>query len=624
MRGSKLVDYIGMIANDPIQCDLSLFSNKNNNLGDYENGSYRFPNVILNFHHLNDSEHTLEPFHYDDDRVTFVCNGNIYNIAELKNELIESEIEFTANTDLEVLAAFFTQYKEEMFSYLRGMFSILIWDKQEEKLYGARDHFGMKQLFYLESEASLLFSTEKKAIANLIEEENVNFRALQHYLSFQYVPEPLTMTEQIRKVEPGYYFVKEPNKNLEFHRYWHATFKPVDLEKKEWIDRVQTVLYDSVSHHIGKDTDIGAFLSGGIDSTFIVSIAKQILPNIKTFSVGFSQEGYSEVDIAKLTAEELGIDNISYIISPEEYVESLPKIMWHMDDPLADPACVPLYFLARETRKHVSYALSGEGADELFGGYNIYREPDSLKVFNYVTSYGRKLASKVAATLPDGVYGKSFLERGTTPLSERYIGNAKMFEEKEKQLFFKHFNEKISYLDITKKLFNEVANEPLVHQMQYVDIHSWLRGDILVKANRMSKAHSLEVRMPFLDKDVFAVARTIPVELKIAKGTTKHVLREAARGIIPSHILDRKKLGFPVPIRHWLKNELRDWAIELIHHSNTEHIFSKSYILELLDAHCLGKADYSRKIWTVLMFMVWHQQFIEQKNVVDQNETILI
>src|SRR5699024_4487522 len=267
---------------------------------------------------------------------------------------------------------------------------------------------------------------------------------------------------------------------------------------------------------------------------------------------------------------------------------------WHMDDPLADPSCVPLYFLAREARKHVTVALSGEGSDELFGGYNIYREPESLKLFNSIPTTDKSVLAKVTEVLPEGVRGKSFLERGTTPLQERYIGNAKMFEDDEKRQILKYHNENISYQQITGKLFDNVRDYPLVNQMQYVDIHTWMRGDILLKADRMTMANSLELRVPFLDKEVFRVANGIPVDLKIANGTTKHILREASRGVIPDHVLDRKKLGFPVPIRHWLKHELYDFAKQLIQESQTDHLLYKSYVLDLLEAHCRGKGDYSR------------------------------
>ncbi|SDQ29857.1 asparagine synthase (glutamine-hydrolyzing) [Virgibacillus salinus] len=613
--------FIGILRNNPGKPNdvyKNIFREQNNIMshrGPDDEGYFHDDFVSFGFRRLSiiDIEYGAQPLSYDDEKMWLVFNGEIYNYLELRNELQAEGYEFTTESDTEVIAALFSKHKEDAFQFLRGMFSILIWDKELGTLYGARDPFGIKPLFYHEIGEGIVFASEKKSITLMMEDEKVNSEALQHYLSFQFAPEPMTMTAGINKVEPGHYFIKKPNDPIAFKQYWSATFNPILMEKEDWIKRIQDVMYDSVSKHMRSDVPVGSFLSGGIDSTIIVAMAKRINPNIKTFSVGFEREGYSEIDVAKETADKLDVENISYIISPEEYVEKLPKIMWHMDDPLADPSCVPLYFLAREASKHVTVTLSGEGADELFGGYNIYREPESLKMFNSIPTPAKSLLARVADVLPEGVRGKSFLERGTTPLCERYIGNAKMFEDKEKYQILKVYNENTSYQKITEKLYDRVRDFPLVDQMQYVDIHTWMRGDILLKADKMTMANSLELRVPFLDKEVYRVASEIPVAMKIANGTTKNILREAFRGIIPDHVIDRKKLGFPVPIRHWLKNELNGWARKLIQESQTDHLLYKSYILNLFDAHCQGKGDYSRKIWTVLMFMLWHQITVENK-----------
>lgn len=613
--------FIGMIRNNPSipnEESMNAFKNQNDIIthrGPDDEGYFHDDYVSFGFRRLSiiDLDSGGQPLSYDNDKLWLIFNGEIYNYVELRKELADEGYEFATESDTEVIAALFSKHKENAFQYLRGMFSILVWDKENETFYGARDPFGIKPLFYYETEESALFASEKKSITLMMDKKDVSHEALQHYLSFQFVPEPMTMTPGIKKVEPGHYFVKQPGEAIVFTRYWHATFNPILMEKQNWIKRIQDVMYDSVNVHMRSDVPVGSFLSGGIDSTIIVAMAKEINPNIKTFSVGFEREGFSEVDVAKETAEKLDVENISYIISPEEYIEKLPKIMWHMDDPLADPSCVPLYFVAREARKHVKVVLSGEGSDELFGGYNIYREPESLKMFNSIPNPAKGLLARVADVLPEGVRGKSFLARGTTPLRERYIGNAKMFEDEEKRQLLKQYNENISYHQITGKLFDYVADYPLVNQMQYVDIHTWMRGDILLKADRVTMANSLELRVPFLDKEVFRVANEIPVDLKIANGATKAILREASRGIIPDHVLDRKKLGFPVPIRHWLKDELNGWAKQLIKDSQTDDLLHKSYILNLLEAHCQGKGDYSRKIWTVLMFMLWHQIHVENK-----------
>lgn len=610
-----MCSFIGILRNNPVTPNEQQQNNDMLHRGPDDEGFYHDDYVSFGFRRLSfiDIDSGAQPLSYHDEKIILIFNGEIYNYIELRSDLIEQGFRFKTEWDTEVIAALVAKHKEAAFQYLRGMFSILVWDKEEETIYGARDPFGIKPLFYRETEDATMFTSEKKSMTLMMENEAIDPEALQHYLSFQYVPEPLTMTEGIKKVEAGHYFVKKPAQPISFHRYWHATFRPVVMEKQNWVSRIQEAMYDSVKVHMRSDVPVGSFLSGGIDSTLIVAIAKEINPNIKTFSVGFEREGYSEIDAAKETADKLGVENISYIISPEEFVANLPKIMWHMDDPLADPACIPLYFVSREARKHVKVTLSGEGSDELFGGYNIYREPESLKMFDSIPGPVKNLLARVAETIPEGVRGKSFLERGTTPLRERYIGNAKIFEDSEKEGLLKCWKQELRYQQITRGLFDYVNDYPLVNQMQYVDIHTWLRGDILLKADKMTMANSLELRVPFLDKKVFRVASGIPVDMKIANGTTKNILREASRGIIPDHVLHRKKLGFPVPIRHWLKNELYDWAKQLIDESETDHLLYKSYVLDLLEAHCQGKADYSRKIWTVLMFMLWHQIFVEKK-----------
>ncbi|MFC4023430.1 asparagine synthase (glutamine-hydrolyzing) [Oceanobacillus longus] len=583
-------------------------------------GFYHDSHIALAFRRLSiiDIDGGHQPFHFGEDRYKMVFNGEIYNYVQIREQLMNKGHTFYTDSDTEVAANLFLDEGVGAFSTLRGMFAIVIWDKKERKLYGARDSFGIKPFYYLENENELIFASEKKSISHLTQAETVDTNALQHYMSFQYVPDPLTITEHVKKLPAGHYFVKNWGEPVTIRSYFQAQFHAVYGNECQIVNRVKEVMLDSVKLHLQSDVPVGSFLSGGIDSTLIVGMAKQFQPDIKTFSVGFEDQGYSEVDLAKRSAEDLNVENISYIISPEEFLESLPEIMWHMDDPLADPACVPLYFVAREARKHVKVVLSGEGADELFGGYNIYREPESLKYFNYMPIGLLQAIHRVAAMLPEGMKGKSFLERGTTPLRERYIGNAKMFEEKQKSELLRNYDPRFTYQSRTAALYNQVKNRHPVEQMQYIDMHTWLTGDILLKADKMTMANSLELRVPFLDKEVFEVASRIPVDYKIADGTTKSVLRKAAEGFVPGHVLNRKKLGFPVPIKHWLRGSMYTWAKELILESATDYVIDKSVVLDLLNSHLAGKRDYSRKIWTVLMFMVWHQVYVEKVYVFEE------
>ena len=443
-----------------------------------------------------------EPLSFDNGRYWICLNGRIYNHLELRQQLIDKNQEFSTNLEAETILALYCEIKEEVVQKIRGSFGFVIWDKQERKLFGARDPFGIKPFYYLELEDKTCFSTEQNCLL-LIKDLEVDMESVQHYFSFQYVPEPSTMMRKVRKLTPGHYFTKCVGQEMMLRCYWKPSFKPVLLPISQSIKKIRDVLTNSIEIHMRGDLPIGAFLSGGIDSSIIVSLAKQVNPQLKTFTVGFERDGFSEVDVARQTAEELHLDNISYIISPEEFIKELPKIVWHLGDPVADPSAVPLYFAAREAKKHVGIILSGEGADELYGGYNIYLEPHSLRIFNHIPTRIKALLEMISRTLPDGFKGKSFIERGTTPLEERYIGNAKVFEEVGKSVLLQSYNPSIYYTHITKPIYDDSMGYDTVTKMQNIDIQTWLRGDILVKADRMSKAHSLELRLPFLDEKCF-------------------------------------------------------------------------------------------------------------------------
>ncbi|WP_042221246.1 asparagine synthase (glutamine-hydrolyzing) [Oceanobacillus manasiensis] len=595
--------------------DIKESSNLINHRGPDEEGFFNDSSIALSFKRLSIIDHAggQQPWLFGDDRYRMVFNGEIYNFKQLRSQLEEKGHAFYTTSDTEVIGAMFLEKGVEAFTELRGMFAIIIWDRQEKALYGARDAFGIKPFYYSESDSELIMASEKKSITYLTQRKKVHEVALQYYMSFQYVPDPMSLTEGVQRLEPGHYFVKKWNKPIRKQRYFHATFEPVKGNEQQIIRCVRDVMLDSVEKHMQSDAPLGAFLSGGIDSTFIVGLAKEVDPHIKTFSVGFEVDGYSEISVAEKSAEVMGVQNFTRNISAEDYVNALPKIMWHMDDPLADPASIPLYFVAQEAGKQVKVVLSGEGADELFGGYTIYREPTSLKFFEYMPNMLLRLLNKLAAIFPEGMKGKSFLERGTTPLQQRYIGNAKMFEEKEKAQLLQHYDKDAKYLNWTSNLYKNVQSCHKVHQMQYIDIHTWLPGDILLKADKMTMAHSLELRVPFLDKEVFEVARKLEVESNFTSGTTKAILRKAAEGIVPEHVINRRKLGFPVPIKSWLRNELYSWAENLINQSETNYVIDKQIARELLASHAIGKRDYSRKLWTILMFMQWHQIYVEQE-----------
>lgn len=544
------------------------------------------------------------------DRYTVAFEGEIYNKAEcLKGVPCPLLLEYVTNEEL--IATLYDRFQGGLVSQLRGMFSFVLWDRQEKALFAARDPFGMQHLFYKQSDDDFFFSTSKTSLHLKDKSPTICETALQHYFSFQYVPEQHSMYDGIHTLPPGH-TLKISDGNISLQQYNKLTFRPITKSADAFTKATRQILEYSIKMQLKHAPSAGAFLSGGIDSTSIVAIAKQFNPNIKTFTVGFNEQGFSEIELAKATASELNVANVHKIITAEECISQLPTIIQHLDEPIADPAAIPLYFAAKEARKHVDVVLSGEGADELFGGYSIYREPFALRWFHYLPEALKKRLHELSIKLPEGMKGKSYLWRGTTPLEERYIGNANIFSEAEKKLILSHYDDTISFTDITKELFTEAKAYDDSMKMQYIDLHTWLSGDILANANRIAAAHSLQFRYPFLDKDLFNLARQIPTKAKFKKRTTKYVLRKAMEDIVPRSALYRKKLGFPVPIRHWLREEMYDWAKSTIETSETTHLLDKQAALALLDAHATSKYDYSRKLWTILVFMIWYSLQTEE------------
>ncbi len=570
--------------------------------------------VRLGFKRLSiiDLEHGSQPMAYENDRYHITFNGEIYNYIELRDRLIQDGYSFQTHTDTEVIVALYAQKGVQAIRELRGMFGFVIWDKVQQELVGARDRFGIKPFYYWESNHQLLVASELKSIHHCIDSLTINTKSLQQYLSYQYVPEPATIYKEVQKLSPGHFFVKKLKGTMEIKAFHQYQFRTINLSLEDHIQKIRDVMEDSVAKHMRSDVPVGAFLSGGIDSTTTVALAKRHNENLQTFTVGFKQNGYSEVEVAKESAHQLGVTNIHKFISSEEFLRELPNIIWHMDEPVADPAAIPLYFVAKEASKHVKVVLSGEGADELFGGYNIYRESLALKGFDYIPKPLNKMLHSLATFLPEGVKGRNYLIRGTTPLADRYIGNAKIYDELEKKEILLHFNQNNHFKNHVARFYEQGKAYDKATLMQYIDLHTWLPGDILTKADRMTMAHSLELRVPFLDNEVLEVASEIPTKYKLSHQTTKYILRKAISEWVPASVLDRKKLGFPVPIRVWLRDEWYDWAKNMIHMSQTDEYLYKDQILALLNEHATGKRDNSRKLWVALCFMIWHALYIEK------------
>jgi asparagine synthase (glutamine-hydrolysing) len=594
--------------------------------GPDESDTWHGGEVVFGFNRLSiiDLEHSHQPLSWgppeNPGRYTILFNGEIYNYLELRAELVERfGARFATDGDTEVIVAAYHHLGTSMVGRLRGMFAFLIWDRERRVVFGARDPFGIKPLFYAAGPRGVAFASEKKSLLSLATtvglREDLDHKAMQHYLALQYVPEPESLHRAVRRIESGTSFTLSPGGQVVTERYFSPNFtsRPIhtDADASRLHDEIVDVMRDSVAKHMRADVTVGAFLSGGIDSTAIAALAKEHNPDLITFTTGFERQGYSEVDVAAESAAAIGVKHVVRTVSAEEMMETLPLIVWYLDDPVADPALVPLWFIAREARQHVKVVLSGEGADELFGGYTIYREPLSLAPFERVPGAVRRAMGKVSTAIPEGVRGKDLLRRGSLSLEQRYYGNARLFRDDQLAYVMRSFDPGVSHTDITAGPYRTSAGWDPVTRMQHVDLFTWLRGDILVKADKMTMANSLELRVPFLDPEVFRVASTIPLDQKITKETTKYALRRALTQVVPAHVLNRRKLGFPVPIKHWLRDEMHDWARNTIQQSQTEALLNKTAILQLLEEHRSGVLDHSRRLWALLVFMLWHGIFIE-------------
>jgi asparagine synthase (glutamine-hydrolysing) len=595
--------------------------------GPDETGTWTDQEVVFGFNRLSiiDLEHSQQPLHWGPpeapERYTILHNGEVYNYLELRAELMQRhDARFRTDGDAEAIVAAYHYYGPHAVTRLRGMFAFVIWDSERGLAFGARDQFGIKPLYYASGPHGTAFASEKKSLLEMSGTLGINpkldRKALQHYLILQYVPEPESMHDQIHRIESGMSFTVSPGGQVATHRYFHPAFRarPVrgEADAERLYDEIAEVLRDSVAKHMRADVTVGAFLSGGIDSTATAALAKQHNPDLITFTTGFERQGYSEVDVAAESAAAIGVKHVVRTVSAEEMMAALPLIVWYLDDPVADPALVPLWFIAREARNYVKVVLSGEGADELFGGYTIYKEPLSLAPFERVPGALRRAMGKVSTHIPDGVRGKDLLRRGALSLEDRYYGNARIFRDDQLRGVLRGFDEKITHGDVTAEPYRISAGWDPVARMQHVDLFTWLRGDILVKADKMTMANSLELRVPFLDAEVFRVASQIPLSEKITSQTTKHALRRALKDIVPAHVLNRRKLGFPVPIRHWLKAEMYDWARETVLRSHTDELIDRNAVLRLLEEHRTGTLDHSRRIWALVVFMIWHGIFIER------------
>jgi len=571
--------------------------------GPDDEGFYCDNDVALGMRRLSiiDLEKGKQPIFSEDENLVIIFNGEIYNFKELRESLLTRGHKFKTNSDTETIIHLYEEEGEECVKKLRGMFTFCIYDRKKKTLFLARDYFGIKPLYFLNKNNIFAFASEiKSLIYHPYYHPEVNDEAVYYFLSFQYVPLKETIFKDIYRLDPGSYLkIDIKNQKIEEKKYWEFSFKQ---ENNVSEDDLLNALKNSVSHHMISDVPVGAFLSGGVDSTAIVALMKNSLMNdrISTFSVGF--EEINEFGAARTAAKFLNSDHTEIKLSSSDFFEKLPELIWHFDEPVADPSAIALYFVAREARKKIKVVLSGEGADELFGGYNIYLEPFALKKLDFLSPSFRKKILFPLAYSNFNFFGKNYLRRYFTPLEERYIGNAYVFKPVEVRKIWRgqDFSEP-SYL--LNEYYKEIENLSDSTKMQSIDINYWLPGDILAKADKMTMANSLELRVPFLDIEVAKIASRISDEFKFKNGkTTKYLFRQSLKGLIPEGNRKRKKLGFPVPMKQWLADK---------NNPVLDAIFKNPYLKTHFNMKEIEKLTNPRQLYLLLTLSFWYNVFIK-------------
>ena len=549
-----------------------------------------------------------QPMFNEDGSVVTVFNGEIYNYQELKEELIALGHDFKTKSDTEVLVHGYEEWHTDLPKHLRGMFAFAIYDKNKNEVFLARDNFGIKPLYFAKMNDTFMFASEIKAFLDVPDFEKVfNESILEAYLEFSFVPTNETFFKGVHRLDAGCSLLYKDGE-IKLNKYFKLDFKEEDMSFEDAVKNISDVMKDSVEKHLIADVEVGSFLSSGIDSSYIVSLAK---PD-KTYTVGYENKKYDETMYAKDLAGKLGIKNESKIITKEEYLENISKIMYHLDEPTSDPAAISLYFVAKLASKDLKVVLSGEGADEFFGGYNYYREEVDYKFYNKLPYCVRHIIGKVASIFPEG-RGFNFLVRRGEKLENSYIGVNRNFSSKMAKKVLKN-NYELKAIDVTKDIYNEFKNYSNIDKMQAIDINFWLMKDILLKADRMTMASSIEGRVPFIDKEVFKVASHLPFDYKVTKENTKVALRAAAKEVIPTEAYKKKKLGFPVPVREWIKEgDFKEEVEKTLNSDVANKYFNTKIINKMFEDHINGKKDNYRKIWTIYTFIKWYQVFFEGK-----------
>lgn len=581
--------------------------------GPDSDGFYSDDTISMGFRRLSiiDLEAGHQPIYNEDKTLVLTFNGEIYNYKELKKELVEKGHKFYTDSDSEVLIHSFEEWQEDMLPRLRGMFGFAIYNTKDRSIFIARDFFGIKPMHYTTIGNDFVYASEIKSILEHPKfVKRFNTRALDTYLSFQYAVPPETFFEGVYCLLPGHYLWYRDGV-IETSRYFEPRFNPdEDMTEEEAVDKIEKVFENSVNAHKIADVEVGCFLSSGVDSSYVSTY----FADQKTFTVGFDfGEKYNEISWAQELSQQIGVEHHTHLISSEEFWNAVPTVQYHMDQPLADPSCIALYFVSRLASQYVKVVLSGEGADELFGGYTCYNDPRVFKMYQTIVPHCiRKAIRFVCSKLPD-IKGRDYLIRACDPLKQRYIGNAFMYDLKQKRNILKDPSIATAPQSYTRKHYYRCRKYDDITKMQYLDINMWMVGDILLKADRMSMANSLELRVPFLDKEVFKVASSLPSRLRCNKHNTKYAMRKAAVRHMPEATAEKEKLGFPVPTRVWLRDEKYYNIVKKKFQGKTaEKFFHTDALVAWLDEHFSGKEDNSRRVWTVYVFLVWYDIYFDE------------
>lgn len=569
-------------------------------------GYYTDENIALGFRRLSiiDLDGGSQPIYNSDKTKAIVFNGEIYNYQKLRKELTKKGYKFITKTDTEVILHGYEEYGEKILDKLRGMFAFAIYDIKKKELFAARDFYGIKPFYYTKMDNTFIFGSEIKSF--LIHphfKKELNTKMLEYYLTFQYSAGRETFFKNVYKLMPGHY-LKYKDGKLTVKKYYEIKFEEDNTKTyEEWKKGIKEKLKDSVKAHKISDVEVGSFLSSGVDSSYITATSDVD----KTFTVGFNNKKYSEISYAEDLSKKIKTKNINKTITKEEYFKNLPNILYYMDEPLADPSAIALYFVTKIASENVKVSLSGEGADEIFGGYNIYQEPLTASWY-YKIPYPIRYSIGALANLFPKKRGINFLVRRGKKLEDRFVGNAFIFNKHEIKKIMKNKPKTKGFTELTKPYYDKVKDKDEITKMQYIDFNFWLIGDILLKADKMSMANSLEVRVPFLDRPLIDYASSLPVEFKTDKYRTKKIFRDIASEVLEDKVSSKKKLGFPVPIREWMKEEETYKQIKALFNKD-DKFFNTKKIIKLLDDHKKGKADNSRKIWTVYVFLLWYEIF---------------